>query len=93
MMFQLIATTAAFAISTGLKTMQSRTIALRNYKAVPLISYLIAVLELTVYSTAVGTALTTNTVWPIFILAIGASIGALAGVYVADLISNKGEDK
>jgi hypothetical protein len=92
-MFQLIATTAAFAISTGLKTMQSRTIALRNYKAVPLISYLIAVLELTVYSTAVGTALTTNTVWPIFILAIGASIGALAGVYVADLISNKGEDK
>jgi hypothetical protein len=92
-MFQLIATTAAFAISTGLKTMQSRTIALRNYKAVPLISYLIAVLELTVYSTAIGTALTTNTVWPIFILAIGASIGALAGVYVADLISNKGEDK
>jgi hypothetical protein len=54
---------------------------------------LIAVLELTVYSTAIGTALTTNTVWPIFILAIGASFGALAGVYVADLISNKGEDK
>ncbi len=67
MMFQLIATTAAFAISTGLKTAQSRTIALRNYKAVPLISYLIAVLELTVYSTAIGTALTTNMVWPIFI--------------------------
>jgi hypothetical protein len=93
MMFQLIATTAAFAISTGLKTAQSRTIALRNYRAVPLISYLIAVLELTVYSTAIGTALTTNMVWPIFILAIGASIGALAGVYVADLISNKGEEK
>ncbi len=92
-MFQLIATTAAFAISTGLKTAQSRTIALRNYRAVPLISYLIAVLELTVYSTAIGTALTTNMVWPIFILAIGASIGALAGVYVADLISNKGEEK
>lgn len=89
MIFQLIATTAAFAISTSLKTMQSRTIALRNYQVVPIISYLIAVLELTVYSTAIGTALTTNMVWPIFVLAIGASIGALAGVYVADLISQK----
>jgi hypothetical protein len=93
MIFSLVATTAAFAISTGLKTMQSRTIALRNYKAIPFISYLIAVLELTVYSTAIGTALTTNATWPIFVLAIGAAGGALAGVYIADLISNKGETK
>lgn len=89
MMFSLIATTAAFAVSTGLKTMQSRTIALRNYKAIPFISYLIAVLELTVYSTAIGTAIATSSTWPVFVLAIGAAIGALGGVYIADLISER----
>lgn len=88
-MLTLIATTAAFAVSTALKTAQSRTIALRNYRAVPIISYFIAVLELTVYSTAVGTAIVTSSTWPIFILAIGASVGALGGVYIADLISER----
>lgn len=92
MLLQLILTTAAFAVSTGMKTMQSRTIALKNYKAVPVISYLIAVLELTVYTTAISTFLTTSSIWPVLILASGASGGALAGCYIADLISrNKGE--
>ena len=93
MILSLIGTTAAFTISTALKTLQARTIALRNYRAVPVVSYLIAVLELTVYSTAVGTALVTNASWPIFVLAGGAAIGALTGVYVADLISKNGENK
>lgn len=91
MTLQLILTTAAFAISTGLKTMQSRTIAVRNYKAIPVISYLIALLELSVYTSTIGNAVVTNSIWPIFVLAIGASIGALGGVYVADAISNKGD--
>lgn len=89
MLTQIILTTAAFAISTGLKTCQSRTIALKNYKAVPIVSYLIAVLELTVYTTAISTFLTTSSIWPVLFLAGGASVGALAGCYVADLISNK----
>lgn len=89
MLTQIILTSAAFAVSTGLKTAQSRTIALKNYKAVPIISYLIAVLELTVYTTAISTFLTTSSIWPVLFLAGGASIGALAGCYVADLISNK----
>lgn len=92
MTLTLILTTAAFAISTGLKTMQSRTIAVRNYKAIPFISYIIALLELSVYTSTIGNALVNNSVWPIFILAIGASIGALAGVYAADALNtNKGE--
>lgn len=91
MILSLIGTTAAFTISTALKTMQSRTIALRNYKVIPIVSYLIAVLELTVYSSAIGTALVTNSTWPIFVLAGGAAVGALAGVYIADLISKQKE--
>lgn len=89
MTLQLILTTAAFAVSTGLKTMQTRTIAIRNYKAIPVISYLIALPELSVYTSTIGNAVVNNSFWPIFILAIGASVGALGGVYVADAISKK----
>lgn len=87
MILNLILTTAAFAVSTGLKTMQSRTIAVKNYKAIPFISYIIALLELSVYTSAIGNALVNNSVWPIFILALGASAGALAGVYAADALN------
>jgi len=93
MILTLILTTVAFAVSTGLKTMQSRTIAVRNYKAIPIISYIIALLELSVYTSTIGNALVNNSVWPIFILAIGASIGALVGVYAADALNNNKEEK
>ncbi len=92
MLLSLIATTAAFTLSVGLKTLQARTIALKNYKIIPLVSYLIAVLELTVFTTVIGTALVSNSVWPVFVIATGAAAGSLAGVYIADLIHKKSED-
>lgn len=91
MSITVILATSALTISTGLKTMQSRTIALRNYTVLPIVAYVIALLELSAYSSIIVSILDTQTVWPLFVLAAGASIGSRVGVYVADLISDKKE--
>jgi uncharacterized membrane protein YfcA len=89
MSLTIILATSALTISTGLKTMQSRTIALRNYTVLPAVAYVIALLELSAYSSTIMSIMDTQQVWPLFVLALGASVGSRVGVYVADLISNK----
>jgi hypothetical protein len=85
MIAQTILTTIGMFVAVLLKTLQGRSIANRNMKLIPIASYLICLLELTVY----GVVLTQGIGWSVLVVAVGASVGAVIGVIIADML-NKG---
>jgi xanthine/uracil permease len=93
MIAQTILTTLGMFTAVGLKTLQGRSIANKNMRIIPIVSYFICLLELTVY----GTVLTQGATWTILITSIGAAVGAVTGVWLADILNekfaNKGETK
>jgi xanthine/uracil permease len=93
MIAQTILTTVGMFTAVGLKTLQGRSIANKNMKIIPIVSYFICLLELTVY----GTVLLQGATWTILITSLGAAVGAVTGVWLADILNekfaNKGEDK
>ena len=72
-------------VAVGLKTLQGRSIANKNMKIIPIVSYFISLLELTVY----GIVLTQAATWTIFITSLGAALGAVSGVWLADILNEK----
>jgi xanthine/uracil permease len=90
---QTILTTVGMFTAVGLKTLQGRSIANKNMKIIPIVSYFICLLELTVY----GTVLMQGATWTILITSLGAAVGAVTGVWLADILNekfaNKGEEK
>jgi hypothetical protein len=90
---QTILTTVGMFTAVGLKTLQGRSIANKNMKIIPIVSYFICLLELTVY----GTVLMQGATWTILITSLGAAVGAVTGVWLADTLNekfaNKGEEK
>lgn len=72
-------------VAVGLKTLQGRSIANKNMKIIPIVSYFISLLELTVY----GIVLTQSATWTIFITSLGAALGAVSGVWLADILNEK----
>jgi membrane protein YqaA with SNARE-associated domain len=62
-------------------------------RIIPIVSYFICLLELTVY----GTVLMQGATWTILVTAMGAAVGAVTGVWLADILNekfaNKGETK
>jgi xanthine/uracil permease len=93
MIAQTILTTVGMFTAVGLKTLQGRSIANKNMKIIPIVSYFICLLELTVY----GTVLMQGATWTILITSLGAAVGAVTGVWLADILNekfaNKGEEK
>lgn len=89
MITQTIFTTIAMFVAVGLKTLQGRSIANRNMSIIPVVSYFICLLELTVY----GTVLLSGINWTIFIVAAGAAAGAVTGVWLADVLNTKFTNK
>lgn len=91
MITQTILTTLGMFVAVGLKTLQGRSIANKNMKIIPVVSYFISLLELTVY----GTVLLQGMSWTIFVVSAGAAVGAVTGVWLADILNerltNKGE--
>lgn len=85
MIAQTILTTLGMFVAIGLKTLQGRSIANKNMKIIPIVSYFICLLELTVY----GTVLTQGATWTILITATGAAIGAVCGVWLADILNER----
>lgn len=85
MITQTILTTLAMFVAIGLKTLQGRSIANKNMKIIPVVSYFICLLELTVYSTI----LLQGTNWSILVVSLGAAVGAVFGVWLADILNNK----
>lgn len=85
MIAQTILTTLGMFVAVGLKTLQGRSIAHRNMKIIPVVSYFICLLELTVY----GTVLLAGVNWSILVVSVGAAIGAVTGVYLADVLNNR----
>jgi xanthine/uracil permease len=92
MIAQTILTTVGMFTAVGLKTLQGRSIANKNMKIIPIASYFICLLELTVY----GTVLMQGATWTILITSLGAAVGAVTGVWLADILNekfvNKGEN-
>jgi len=93
MIAQTILTTLGMFTAVGLKTLQGRSIANKNMRIIPIVSYFICLLELTVY----GTVLMQGATWTILITSLGAAVGAVTGVWLADILNekfaNKGETK
>lgn len=83
MITQTILTTVGMFTAISLKTLQGRSIAHRNMTIIPIVSYLICLLELTVY----GAVLLQGVTWSILIVAAGAAAGSCFGVWLADLIN------
>jgi uncharacterized membrane protein YfcA len=72
-------------IAVLLKTLQNRSIANRNMKLIPIVSYLICLLEITVY----GVVIMQGVGWSVLVVAIGASAGAVIGVWLADKLNGE----
>jgi len=89
MIAQTVLTTLGMFTAVGLKTLQGRSIANKNMKIIPVVSYFICLLELTVY----GTVLLQGATWTILITSIGAAIGAVTGVWLADILNEKFANK
>jgi xanthine/uracil permease len=89
MITQTILTTLGMFTAVGLKTLQGRSIANKNMKIIPVVSYFICLLELTVY----GTVLLQGATWTILITSIGAATGAITGVWLADILNEKFANK
>lgn len=85
MIAQTILTTLGMFTAISLKTLQGRSIANRNMKIIPIVSYFICLLELTVY----GTVLLQGANWSILVVSAGAALGAVTGVWLADIINDK----
>jgi hypothetical protein len=68
-----------------LKTLQGRSIANRNMKLIPIVSYFICLLELTVY----GVVIMQGIGWSVLVVSIGASTGAVLGVVIADKLNGE----
>lgn len=85
MITQTILTTLGMFVAVGLKTLQGRSIANKNMKIIPIVSYFISLLELTVY----GTVLLQGASWTILVVSLGAAIGAVTGVWLADILNNR----
>jgi len=68
-----------------LKTLQGRSIANRNMKLIPIVSYFICLLELTVY----GVVIMQGIGWSVLVVAGGASVGAVLGVVIADKLNGE----
>ncbi len=85
MIAQTILTTLGMFVAVGLKTLQGRSIANKNMKIIPVVSYFISLLELTVY----GIVLTQAATWTILITSLGAAFGAVTGVWLADILNTK----
>lgn len=85
MIAQTILTTLGMFVAISLKTLQGRSIANKNMKVIPVVSYFICLLELTVY----GTILMQGATWTILIVAGGAAAGSSFGVWMADLLNNR----
>lgn len=85
MLTQTIFTTLAMFVAIGLKTLQGRSIANKNMTLIPIVSYLICLLELTVY----GAVLLQGVTWSILIVAAGAAAGSSFGVWLADILNNR----
>ena len=89
MIAQTILTTLGMFTAVGLKTLQNRSIAHRNMKIIPVVSYFICLLELTVY----GTVLLQGINWSILVVSAGAATGSVTGVWLADVLNNKFKEK
>ena len=68
-----------------LKTLQGRSIANRNMKLIPIVSYFICLLELTVY----GVVIMQGIGWSVLVVAGGASVAAVIGVWLADKLNKE----
>ena len=85
MITQTILTTLAMFVAIGLKTLQGRSIANKNMRIIPVVSYFICLLELTVY----GTVLLQGASWSILVVSLGAALGSVCGVMAADILNDK----
>lgn len=85
MITQTILTTLGMFVAIALKTLQGRSIANKNMKIIPVVSYFICLLELTVY----GTVLLQGATWAILITAAGAAAGSVTGVWLADILNER----
>jgi hypothetical protein len=85
MIAQTILTTVGMFVAISLKTLQGRSIAHRNMKIIPVVSYLICLLELTVY----GVVLMQGISYSILFVAAGASAGSVTGIILADEINKR----
>jgi hypothetical protein len=85
MITQTILTTVGMFVAITLKTLQGRSIAHRNMRIIPIVSYLICLLELTVY----GVVIMQGISYSIFVVAAGAALGSVTGVILADEINRR----